>query len=110
LKINVSGAGVQSFGYCLFYWLIALTILFFFPIFLFASDCVKSRLYMLFNINLEVYEAIGNIIKTINPRECYIVVQDNYFCDSKSNILLAALQLTENEKFEFVNITNGVNV
>lgn len=62
LKINVSGAGVQSFSYCLFYWLIALSTLFFFPIFLFGSDCIKRRLYMLFNINHNVYEAIGGII------------------------------------------------
>lgn len=79
LKLNVSGAGVQSFRYCLFYWLISLTILFFFPIFLFASDCIKRRMYTLFNINEDVYEAMGNIINTINPTECYIVIEDNYF-------------------------------
>jgi hypothetical protein len=52
LKINVSGSGIQSFSYCLFYTILTLTILFFFPLFLFFSDCIKRRLYMLFNINL----------------------------------------------------------
>jgi hypothetical protein len=55
LKLNVSGAGVQSFSYCLFYWLIAITVIFFFPVFLFGCDCIKRRMHMLFNINHDVY-------------------------------------------------------
>jgi hypothetical protein len=110
LKINVSGAGVQSFGSCLFYTILALTVLFFFPVFILASNCIKRRLYMLFRINLDVYKAIASIITTINPRECYVVIQDNFFNQAKSNLLLEALQRTEVNKFELVNIAKGLDL
>lgn len=98
LKINVSGAGVHSFGYCCFYTIITMTILFFFPLFLFCADCVKRKIYVLFNINWEVYDAIGEIIAAVDPTECYIVVEDNYFNEDKARRIHQGIERTNLQK------------
>lgn len=61
------GSQTKDFSYGCLYFLIGMIVLFFFPIFFLCSDCCKRRIYTLFNINLDVYEAIGTIIAEMKP-------------------------------------------
>jgi hypothetical protein len=91
LKVNVIGSCVTSFSYGCFYFLIATIVIFFFPVFLLCADCCKRKIYNLFKVDIEVYEAIGKMIAQMRPSECYIVVQDTYFNEAKCNVIARGL-------------------
>lgn len=103
------GSQVTGFSYGCLYVMIGLIVLLFFPIFFLCSDCCKKRIYNLFNINLNVYEAMGKIIQNIRPTECFIVIQDNFFNEAKCNAIAKGLQKSYAIKFELVNISTGLN-
>ena len=90
---------MQSFNNALFYSIIVGTIIFFFPLFLFFSNCVKRKMYVLFNINLSVYESIAKIVRIISPLECYIVVNDSFFDEGKANLIKQSLKDSKTQKF-----------
>ena len=79
LKVNVMGNQTKNFSYAYLYFLISMIVLFLFPLVFAFMDCCKRRISRLFTIDLAVYEAIGDIIGEMKPREVYLVVQDNFF-------------------------------
>lgn len=92
LKINVIGTQINSFGYGCLYFLIAMSILFFFPMFLFCTDCCRRRIQRMFNVDLNVYQHISAIIAELKPKEFYFVVQDNFFNETKCNTITRGLE------------------
>jgi hypothetical protein len=110
LKVSVMGNQVKNFSYCCLYFLITMIIIFFFPIFLICTDCCRTKIYQLFNLDLNVYEAIGRIISDVRPQELYLVIQDNYFNETKCAAIGRALETADVHKFEFVNTAQGFNV
>ena len=84
-------------------------VMFFFPLFLWFSDCCRRRIQRLFTLDLNVYETIGEIIADLKPKECYIVVEDNYFNETKCNAITKGLEMSYTSKFEFVNTSEGIN-
>ena len=109
LKINIMGNQVKSFNYGCLYFFIAMISLFLFPIFLICTDCCRRKIEKLFNIDLGVYDAIGAIIAELKPKEVYIVVQDNYFNETKCSAITKGLEVSHINKFQFVNTALGIN-
>lgn len=99
LKINIIGSCTKSFSYGCFYFLIATVILFFFPVFLFCCDCCKRKLYNLFNVKHEAYEAVSQILAQARPSHFYLVIQDNFFNEAKCNAIGRGLEQSHTEYF-----------